>query len=88
MLGSVPLASTVLGALGTVGVPYGLAWKLGSILLSTALDIGLFLVSFRILTARGVGTRSRARSGAPVLVLIGEFDRLPMRAYLERGLVR
>jgi membrane protein len=54
LLGGGVLASTILGGLGTVGVHYGIAWKLGSILLATVLNVGLFLIAFRVLTAHDV----------------------------------
>jgi YihY family inner membrane protein len=63
LLGTGALGATILGALGTVGASYGAAWKVGSIALSTAMDIGLFWVAFRVLTARGVSWR-QLRGGA------------------------
>src|SRR5262249_34434888 len=52
------LASTVLASLGTVGAHYGLPWKLGSAALAVVLNIGLFVVGFRVLTAREVAWRN------------------------------
>ncbi len=63
VLGGGTLAATILGGLGSVGTHFGLAWKLGSLLLSTGLDIGLFWVGFRVLTARDVTWR-QLRGGA------------------------
>jgi membrane protein len=50
VLGGGVLVTTGLGGLGTFGAHYGIAWKLGSIALSTLLNIGLFWVGFRVLT--------------------------------------
>src|SRR5207253_10851798 len=44
-------------SLATVGSNFGISWKIGSIGLSTALNIGLFWVGFRVLTAREVSWR-------------------------------
>jgi membrane protein len=63
VLGGGALATTILGGLATVGAELGMAWKVGSIALSTALDIGLFWVGFRVLTAREVSWR-QLRGGA------------------------
>jgi hypothetical protein len=49
--------------LATVGARFGLAWKIGSLALSTALNIGLFWLGFRLLTAREVSWR-QLRGGA------------------------
>jgi uncharacterized BrkB/YihY/UPF0761 family membrane protein len=51
------IAATILASLATVGTRFGLAWKLGSLALSTALNIGLFWLGFRLLTAREVSRR-------------------------------
>jgi uncharacterized BrkB/YihY/UPF0761 family membrane protein len=63
VLGGGTLAATILGALGSAGTHFGLVWKLGSLLLSTGLDIGLFWVGFRVLTASDVTWR-QLRGGA------------------------
>ena len=63
LLGGGTLASTILGGLGTVGSHLGIAWQAGSIGLSTALNIGLFWVGFRTLTAYEVSWR-QLRGGA------------------------
>jgi membrane protein len=63
LLGGGALATTILGGLATVGADFGVAWKIGSIVLSTALNIGLFWVGFRVLTAREVTWR-QLRGGA------------------------
>jgi YihY family inner membrane protein len=54
LLGVGAIVTTILSALGTFGASYGTAWKIGAVALSTALDIGLFWVAFRLLTARDV----------------------------------
>ncbi len=51
LLGGGILATTVLAGLGSFGASYGIEWKIGSIALSTVLNIGLFWVAFRLLTA-------------------------------------
>jgi membrane protein len=63
LLGGGALATTILASLATVGAQYGLAWKLGSLALSTALNVGLFWLGFRVLTAREVSWR-QLRGGA------------------------
>ena len=62
-IGAGALATTILSGLGTFGATYGIAWKIGSIALSTALDIGLFWVALRLLTAKDVTWRC-LRGGA------------------------
>lgn len=63
VLGGGALGTTILSGLGTFGASYGLAWKIGSIALSTVLDVGLFWLAFRLLTAHDV-TWSCLRGGA------------------------
>jgi membrane protein len=63
VLGGGGLATTVLAGLSTVGTQFGAPWKIGSLLLSTALNIGLFWLAFRLLTARNVSWR-QLRGGA------------------------
>ena len=55
--------TTILAGLGTVGTHYGLAWKIGSLVLSAALAVGLFWLGFRLLTAAEVSWR-QLRGGA------------------------
>lgn len=62
-LGAGALGSTILSGLGTFGASYGTAWKIGAVALSTALDIGLLWVAFRLLTVYDIGWRS-LRGGA------------------------
>jgi membrane protein len=63
LLGGGALATTVLAALATIGARFGISWKIGSLALSTALNIGLFWAGFRLLTAREVSWR-QLRGGA------------------------
>ena len=63
LLGGGVLAATVLGSLATFGASYGTAWKIGSLALSTLLNIGLFWVGLRLLTARDVSWQA-LRGGA------------------------
>lgn len=63
VLGGGILATTVLAGLGSFGASYGIAWKIGSIALSTVLNVGLFWVAFRVLTAKDVTWR-QLRGGA------------------------
>jgi membrane protein len=57
LLGGGALATTILAALATVGAGLGISWKIGSLALSTALNVGLFWTAFRVLTAREVSWR-------------------------------
>jgi uncharacterized BrkB/YihY/UPF0761 family membrane protein len=63
LLGGGLLATTILASLATVGARFGMVWKIGSIGLSTALNVALFWVGFRVLTAREVSWR-QLRGGA------------------------
>jgi membrane protein len=63
VLGGGAIGTTVLSGLATFGASYGLAWKIGSIALSTFLDIGLFWIAFRLLTSKDVSWRC-LRGGA------------------------
>ena len=63
VLGVGALGTTVLSAAGTVGAAYGITWKIGAIVVSTLLDIGLLWVAFRLLTAKDVSWR-QLRGGA------------------------
>lgn len=63
LLGAGALGATILSGLGTFGASYGLAWKVGAIVLSTLLDVTLFWVAFQVLTAFEVPWR-RLRGGA------------------------
>jgi membrane protein len=72
LLGGGALATTILGGLATVGAGLGISWKIGSIALSTALNIGLFWVGFRVLTAREVSWR-QLRGGAVTAGILYEL---------------
>ena len=63
VLGGGVLATTILAGLGSFGASYGIAWKAGSIALSTVLNVGLFWLGMRLLTARDVTWR-QLRGGA------------------------
>ena len=63
LLGGGALATTILGGLATVGAGFGITWKIGSVILSTALNVALFWVGFRVATAREVSWR-QLRGGA------------------------
>src|SRR3954470_20382522 len=69
VLGGGALGTTILASLATFGASYGLAWKLGSLALSTALDFGLFWLAFRLLTARNVTWRQLRGGAAAAAVL-------------------
>ena len=72
LLGGGILASTVLAGLGSFGASYGVAWKVGSIALSTVLNVGLFWVAFRVLTAKDVTWR-QLRGGAIAAAILYEI---------------
>jgi membrane protein len=63
VLGGGILATTILAGLGSFGGGFGIAWKIGSIALSTALNFVLFWIGFRLLTAHDVTWR-QLRGGA------------------------
>jgi len=63
VLGAGALGTTIVSGLGTFGAAYGVGWKIGAVALSTALDIGLFWVAFRLLTVTAVTWRC-LRGGA------------------------
>jgi membrane protein len=63
VLGGGLFVTTVLAGLGSFGGDFGVAWKIGSIALSTALNFVLFWVGFRLLTAHDVTWR-QLRGGA------------------------
>ena len=72
LLGGGVLATTVLTGLAAFGAGYGLAWKVGSIALSTGLNVGLFWVAFRVLTAKDVTWRE-LRGGAIAAAILYEI---------------
>lgn len=75
LLGGGALLATALGGLGTIGAHYGIAWKLGSIVLSTGLDFALFWVGFRLLTTTDVSWRC-LRGGAIAAAVLYEVLQL------------
>ena len=71
LLGGGLLLTTVLSGLGSFGASYGVAWKIGSISLSTALNFLLFWAGFRLLTTREVTWR-QLRGGAIAAAVVYE----------------
>lgn len=63
VLGGGALTTTLLSGLATIGAHFGLLWKIGSLAISVLLDVALFWIGFRALTAREVGWRE-LRGGA------------------------
>ena len=63
LLGGGALATTILSGFATIGADFGAGWKVASVALSTVLNVGLFTVAFRVLTAREVEWR-QLRGGA------------------------
>jgi YihY family inner membrane protein len=63
VFGLAAICSTALGALGTVGVGYAAAWKVAAVVASTLLNVGLFWLAFRVMTARDISWR-HLRGGA------------------------
>jgi inner membrane protein YhjD len=70
-LGGGALATAALAGAGTFGASYGITWKIGSIVLSTLLNFGLFWFAFKVLTAREVGWGD-VRNGALVAAVLYE----------------
>jgi membrane protein len=63
LLGGATIATTVLAGLTTGGEGFGPLRKIGGLALSTALNVGIFWISFRVLTAREISLR-QLRGGA------------------------
>jgi YihY family inner membrane protein len=63
LLGGGVLTTSTLSGLGTFGARYGIAWKLGSLALSLALNFLLFWAAFRFLTSNDISW-SHLRGGA------------------------
>jgi membrane protein len=72
VIGGGVLATTVLAGLAGIGAGYGIGWKIGSIALSTALNLGLFWVAFRVLTAKDVSWKE-LRGGAIAAAILYEI---------------
>jgi membrane protein len=63
VLGGGALGTTLLAGAATVGAGYGLAWKIGALVASTALNFVLFWTGFRLLTPQEISW-SCLRGGA------------------------
>jgi membrane protein len=85
LLGGGALATTIIAALATVGAKFGLSWKIGSLALSTALNVGLFWLGFRALTAREVSWR-QLRGGAVAAGILYELLQTLGGYYVEHTL--
>ena len=72
VLGSGAVGTSALNAFGTVGPGHGLLWRIGSFALSTAANIALFWLAFRLLTADEVSWR-QLRGGAVLAALAWEL---------------
>jgi membrane protein len=83
VLGGGLLATTALAGIGTVGVHYGLEWKVASVVLSTLLDFALFWIAFQVLTTLHVPW-SKIWKGALVAAIGYEVLQLVGGYYLER----
>jgi len=71
-LGSGVVGTSALNAFGTVGPGHALLWRIGSFTLSTAANIALFWLAFRLLTADQVSWR-QLRGGAVLAALAWEL---------------
>jgi membrane protein len=87
VLGGGALATAALGSVGTVGAHLGVAWKIASIILATALNFGLFWVGFRLLTTRNVSWRD-VRGGALAAAILYELLQLVGGYYVGHVLKR
>ena len=72
VLSSGAVGTSVLNAFGAVGPGHGLLWRIGSFALSTALNVALFWLTFRLLTAEAVSWR-QLRGGAMLAALAWEL---------------
>jgi membrane protein len=84
-LGGGAIATAVLAGAGTFGASYGVAWKIGSVVLSTLLNFGLFWFAFKVLTAREVGW-TEVRLGALLAAILYEALQLVGGWYLGHEL--
>ncbi|HEY2327075.1 MAG TPA: YhjD/YihY/BrkB family envelope integrity protein [Gaiellaceae bacterium] len=75
LLGTGALAVTVVGSIASSGASLGIAWKIGAVALSIALDFGLFWVALRLLTAKDVSWRM-IRGGAIAAAIAYEILQL------------
>lgn len=83
LLGGAVLAATVLAGLASLGTGFGTPWKAGSVLLSTAVNFGLFWVAFRLLTAADVSWRN-LRNGALAAAVLHEGLQALGAVYIDR----
>jgi membrane protein len=72
VLGGGALGTTLLAGAATVGSGWGLAWKLGALAASTALNFVLFWLGFRLLTPQEISWRS-LRGGAVAAAVLYEL---------------
>ena len=80
VLGGGMVAATVFGAIAGagagLGADFGVLWKIGSFLLTTVVNFGLFWVGFRVLAARSVGWRQLRGGAIAAAVLYGGLQAL------------
>ncbi len=72
VLGSGAVGTSALNAFGTVGAGHGLLWRIGSFAFSTAANVALFWLAFRLLTADQVSWR-QLRGGAVLAAFAWEL---------------
>ncbi|HEX5450004.1 MAG TPA: YihY/virulence factor BrkB family protein [Gaiellaceae bacterium] len=79
LLGTGALAATIVSSIASTGTSYAIGWKIGAVVLSIALDFGLFWVALRLLTTKDVSWRM-LRGGAisaaiayEILQLVGGY---------------
>lgn len=75
LLGTGVVAATIVGSIASSGTSYGIGWKIGAVVLSTALDFGLFWVALRLLTTKDVSWRM-IRGGAVAAAIAYEILQL------------
>jgi membrane protein len=56
-LGITVIVTGTLSGIGGTGGRFGIAWRIGALLLSALLNVGLFLLAFRLAVARSIPTR-------------------------------
>jgi membrane protein len=72
VLGGGAVGTSALNAFGTVGSGHGLLWRIGSFALSTAANVALFWLAFRLLTSDDVSWR-QLRGGAVLAAFAWEL---------------
>jgi len=85
VLGSGVVAATIVGSIASSGTSYGIGWKIGAVLLSTALDFALFWVALRLLTTKDVSWRM-IRGGAIAAAIAYEILQLVGGYYVRHVL--